>query len=253
MSYFFTELELRSNVLHCFGWVCVLLSALFIFLAIVYPFEVAGANAWIKPLKFSLSTVAYSWAMTWFIGYLPNFNKGLFSWSVVFLLGFEIVYIAIQASKGQLSHFNLSSPVYVFLYSCMAIAASAVTIYTAYIGVLFLNGSFPALPPAYLFGIRAGIFLFVIFAFEGFVMGGRLSHTIGASFGGAAIPFLNWSRTYGDPRVAHFIGMHALQVLPLICFYVIKDLRFSVAIAAVYAILALYTLLQALAAKPFIS
>jgi hypothetical protein len=75
--------------------------------------------------------------MAWYCSYLQNFNIKLFNWSVIILLGFEIVYIALQASKGQLSHYNISTPMYSALYSMMALAATLVTLYTAYVGFLF--------------------------------------------------------------------------------------------------------------------
>ena len=83
-------------------------------------------------------------------------------------------------------------------------------------------------------------------------MGSRLSHTIGGPDGGEGIPLLNWSRTFGDPRVAHFVGMHALQVLPLLAYTVLKDVKFTMALAACYLVLALYLLYQALQGKPFL-
>ena len=59
------------------------------------------------------------------------------------MLGFELIYIVVQAGRGQLSHYNLSSPLYSFLYFMMAAAASIVTLWTAYIGLLFFQTDFP--------------------------------------------------------------------------------------------------------------
>jgi len=160
-------------------------------------------------------------------------------------------YIPIQAGRGQLSHFNISSPLYSALYVCMGLAASLVTIYTAYIGTLFFTNTFPDLPSYYLWSIRFGIIIFVIFSFEGVLMGSRMTHTIGGADGEQGLSILNWSTKYGDPRIAHFIGMHALQVLPLLSFYLLKNTKATILLSAIYLLLAVYTLVQALQGKPF--
>jgi hypothetical protein len=251
MKMLIETLRTKSEILFYFGLVCLALAILFLVLSRVTCTQVLGINAWIKPFKFSLSIFIYVWTMALFCSYLPNFNMDFYSWSIVVLLGFEIAYIAFQAARGQLSHFNISTPVYSMLYSLMALAATLVTVYTAYIGVLFCTQQ-PSLPDYYTWSIRLGIFIFVVFAFEGFVMGSRLSHTIGGPDGGEGIPVLNWSRTFGDPRVAHFVGMHALQVLPLVSYYILKDVKWTIGLAILYLVLATYLLYQALQGKPFL-
>lgn len=249
---FIHQLKFKNEALFYFGLACLIFSVLCLVLSKLTTTQVYNISAWYKPFKFAFSTFLYAWAMAWYCSYLPNFNLPLFNWSVIVLLGFEIAYIAFQASKGQLSHYNISTSLYSFLYTAMAIAASAITIYTAYVGWLFCINTFPELPSFYVWAIRIGIFIFVIFAFEGFVMGSRLTHTIGGPDGGAGLPLLNWSTKFGDPRIAHFVGMHALQVLPVIAFYVFKNSKITIAAGILYLLLAIITLVQALNGKPLI-
>lgn len=251
MKAFILELKERNELLFYFTVLCFAASIVFLLLTRFSTLQVAGVNAWFKPFKFALSIALYSGTMGWLVWHLPKFNTAFFSWSVIVLLGFEIVYIAIQAGRGQLSHFNLNGPLYAALYVLMALAATAVSLYTAYIGVLFFKNDFPALPLYYAWSIRLAILLFVVFSLEGFVMGSRLSHTIGGEDGGGGLPLLNWSSKYGDPRIAHFIGMHALQVLPLASYYLLKDVKSTVFLAIIYGMLAVLALIQALNGKPF--
>lgn len=208
-----------------------------------------GVNAWFKPFKFAFSTVLFAWSMAWYCHYLTDFNLARFNWSVVILLGFEIFYIALQANRGQLSHFNMTSPLYAGLYSFMAFAASAVTIYTAYVGILFCTNSFPTLPIHYVWAIRFGILLFVVFAFEGFAMGARLNHSVGAMNDNSNWFIVGWSKTVGDLRIAHFIGMHALQVLPILSYYLLTSKKTTFILAILYGLLAIGTLIQAVRGK----
>jgi hypothetical protein len=252
MMAFIQELKSRNETLFYFGSICLLLSILFLILVKITTTQVYGVNAWYKPFKFAFSTLTFAWAMAWYCFYLPNFNIKLFNWSIIILLGFEIVYIAIQANKGQLSHYNLSSKFYSAMYSLMALAATMVTIYTAYIGFLFFKNSFTELPNYYLWAIRLGIIIFVIFSFEGFAMGSRLNHSVGALNNNSNLFIIGWSKTVGDLRVSHFIGMHALQVLPVLSYYILKNTKMTIGLSIIYGLLALLTLIQALQGRPLV-
>lgn len=253
MIYFLQTLRYRNESLFYFGLICFILAIIFLILTRFTTTQVYNVNAWYKPFKFAASTMLYAWAIAWFIGYLPNFDARIFNWVIITTLGFEIIYIAWQAGRGMLSHYNVSTSFYSFMYSMMALAATIATLATAYIGILFLKNDFPDLPLHYVWSIRLGIFIFVIFAFEGFVMGSRMTHTIGGPDGGAGIPILNWSKKFGDPRIAHFIGMHALQVLPVLSYYLLRNTQLTIFVSFLYLALAVFTLLQALKGKSLFS
>jgi len=253
MKAFVESLKSRNETLFYFGLLCLVLALLCWVLSRVSPMQVQGVNAWYKPLKFCLSTTIFSWSMAWYLHYLPQGPaiKG-FVWVTVIALGFEIAYIGLQAARGQLSHFNQSSPFYAAMFSLMAVAATVVTLYTAYIALLFFTKPLPALPQHYLWAIRLGLLIFVVFSFQGFTMGARLAHGVGGADGGPGLLFLNWSITHGDLRVAHFIGMHALQVLPLLAWYALKNTGLTLTVATLYLALAAFTWWLALAGKPIL-
>ncbi len=248
---FIDVLKSKNETMFYFGLICFVLAIVFLLLTKLSSIQVSGVNAWYKPFKFAMSIMLYAWAMAWYCAYLPAFNISLFNWTIIILLGLEIVYIALQAGRGQLSHYNFSTPLYAAFFQFMGIAASLVTLYTAYVGVQFFQHDFPDLPTAYVWAIRFGIIIFVIFSFEGAAMGARLAHTVGGADGSVGIPLLNWSKKFGDLRITHFIGMHALQVLPVLAYYVLKDSKAIFIVSALYGLLAVYTLILALNGKPF--
>ncbi|MCU0400658.1 MAG: hypothetical protein MUE75_06530 [Algoriphagus sp.] len=252
MQAFILELKSRNEALFYFGLSCLLASLVFLMLTRITSMQVYQVNAWYKPFKFAFSTFTFAWAMAWYCAYLPLFEVDKFNLVVIVLLSFEIVYIAVMASQGKMSHFNVSTPFYSAMYSLMAFAASAVTLYTAYIGLLFFTSEIMPLPDYYLWGIRLGILVFVIFSFEGFLMGSRLNHSVGLENDNSDLFVLGWSRLVGDLRVSHFIGMHALQILPLLSFFLLKSSRLTLIGGLLYLLLAGFTLKQALSGKPFL-
>lgn len=251
---FLTSLKTRNKALYYFGWVNLICSVLCIIPFLFTDTQVLGVHAWIKPFKFLLSTVIFSWSMGWYMFYL-NEQKAVrvFNFVVILSLSFELIYIIWQAAKGELSHFNISTAFHGVMFSLMGMVISLMTIWTGYIAFLFWRNTFPHLPASYLWGIRTGLLLFVVFAFAGGIMAARLSHTVGSAMDTAkGLPVLNWSRESGDLRIAHFLGMHALQLLPLLGFYVFKTKAQIISASLLYATLVSLALLQALKGVPLI-
>lgn len=220
MSQFLATLALRNAPLYYFGWVCLAGALGCAGLTQRSRTQVMGVNAWMKPLKFFASIGLFAWTMGWYLGYLglrPAVT--VYTWVVVGALAFELLCIAGQAARGQRSHFNTQSPFGTALSVAMGVAIVVMTLWTAYLGLVFGQAPLPGLPPAYAWAIRLGIGLFVVFALQGGLMVSRQAHTVGGPDGGPGRPVLGWSTRHGDLRVAHFVGMHALQVLPLLAWY----------------------------------
>lgn len=240
--------------------------ALFAVLAVVSQFDdtaVLGINRWIKPMKFAISIAIFQWTMAWLMRNLEGANVGvrLVSWVIFASMLAEIVPIVGQAARGRLSHFNVSSSFDEAVFIMMGIMIGISTLATVYALVLFFTNPGP-IPPAYLWGIRIGLLLFIVFSVEGGLMASRLAHSVGVPDGGPGLPFVNWSTRGGDLRIAHFVGIHALQAMPLVGFLLgrlgdrmtqVNAVWLTVVFGVVYAAVTSWLFLQALAGQPLLT
>lgn len=250
---FFTTLSVRNPTLYRFGLLCLLAAVVTAALIMFTETKVLGINAWVKPTKFFVSTAIFVWTIAWLAFYLEEYTSvRAYSWMVVIVFTVELSYIVWKAAVGELSHFNVSTPFSSVMWSVMGLLIVSMTLWTAYLGGLFFVHRFPELPLPFVWGIRLGILLFVVFAFEGSLMARQLAHSVGGADGGAGLPVTNWSTQHGDLRVAHFFGLHALQILPLASFYLLKRVDLVWAFAVLYLTLVSLTFWQAKQGKPLL-
>ena len=218
---FLSELKRRNRLLYIFGWLCWLGAFICIILSGRDHTQILNINAWIKPLKFFLSVAIFAWTIGWYMFYLDAQRKvKIYSIMIVVVMSIELFIISLQSARGTISHFNISSVFDQTLFNIMGIAIVVLTFWTLYIAILFFRQKEFSISQPYLWGIRLGIVLFVIFSLEGGYMAANLAHSVGGPDGSPGLPILNWSRIYGDLRVAHFVGIHSLQILPLIGYHI---------------------------------
>lgn len=241
------------------GWLNVGLAAGALLLL---PFDhrhVTGALVWLKPLKFSLSVVAYTWTLGWLLADLPApARRGVrrLSGAVALSMVVEQVVIFIQAARGTTSHYNVSSPLDGLLFGLMGLFIAVNTAMTSW--AVYLAWRYrPHGSAGYVWGLRLGLLVFLVGSALGGFMIHNMQHTVGAPDGGPGLPGLGWSTVAGDVRIAHFLGMHALQALPLLGWALGRWApRRAVALTwagtALYAAAVAGLLLGALAGRPLL-
>lgn len=198
---------------------------------LVDPRTVTGLAAWDKPTKFALSVLIYAVTWAWLADQVRA-RRGrargvhLAGTVAAVLLGVEMVAIVGQAARGTTSHFNVSTPFDTAVWTTMALSIVVVWLATLYLaaGLFAVRGEDPARTLA----IRAGAVLALVGMGLGFLMtsptaaqladfrGIAGAHTVGLADGGPGLPLLGWSTVAGDLRIPHFLGMHALQLIPLV-------------------------------------
>ena len=209
------------------------LTLLFIVGIFADPRVITGAPAWLKPAKFGVSISLYSLTLVWILGLIQGRRRlvNVLGWTVLVTFGLEWIAIITQVTRGTTSHFNIATPLDAALYGLMALAIAVLWGANFVIAGLLLFQKFDH--PAFAWSLRLGLMLAVVGMGLGYLMtsptaqqmagwsaGGPVTvagaHTVGVADGGPGLPVVGWSTVGGDLRIPHFVGMHALQLVPFV-------------------------------------
>lgn len=243
---------------------------------------ITGVPAWLKPSKFAISITIYSITLLWFLNFIDTTLRWrktlvkLIGWTVLLAFAAEWFAIITQAIRGTSSHFNVATPFDATLWGIMAIAIMILWIANFILAALLLLQRFEN--PAFAWALRLGLIITIIGMGLGYLMtdptpeqleglraGQALSiigaHSVGVADGNGGLPLMNWSSQGGDLRIGHFVGMHALQVIPLFALFLMRRRRLNQTkqtqlvwlSSAIYLALTLLTTWQALRAQSIIA
>jgi hypothetical protein len=193
---------------------------------------ITGAPAWLKPAKFAVSIAIYTVTLTWIFTLIPEWirTRRVVGWLTAITMVLEMAIISAQAWRGTTSHFNVGTVVDAVLFMVMGLAILVQTLSTIAVAVALWRHRFDDEPLGW--ALRIGMCITIAGALTGGLMtrptsaqleaaraGERMTvagaHTVGAPDGGPGLAGTGWSTEHGDVRVPHFIGLHALQVLPI--------------------------------------
>jgi hypothetical protein len=173
-----------------------------------------GVSVWVKPLKFMASSAVLALTTAWFFGHLPAAVRStraarVLVGALIASAGFEVGYITLQSALGQASHYNIGSAFHATMYSLMGLAALVLTATQPALAWLIWKHGERQIAAPYRAAVITGLVLtFVLGAGAGALLGGLQPPATGG------LPIIGWSLAGGDLRIAHFIGIHAAQVLP---------------------------------------
>lgn len=257
----FTTLRNQSPLLYC----TILIHLICIIPCIAGMFiddrTLMGVNVWIKPLKFAISGAIYIATVGFLITLYPysQRKKSIINNTVAITMLIEFFIILYQGFRGVKSHYNFESNIDSLLFAMMGILVGV----NVLIMLMFIIDTMrKKLNTSKV--IQWSILLGWLVVFFGSWIGGQMisqmSHNVGIADGGAGLPILNWSTVAGDLRVAHFFGLHGLQIIPLFALFVSNKWKSShlklVVVSTIFAIIYVswigYTFYQAKQGIPFI-
>jgi hypothetical protein len=216
---------------------------------------IAGAPAWLKPAKFAISVSVYCFTFVWLLGFVEKRRRlARFAANATFVSFIvEMAVILTQAARGTTSHFNLTTPLNTFLWMMMGTFIVVVWAMNLLLAFALLYEHIPDRPFAW--SLRLGLFISLVGMAVAFLMvrptpgqmvamnagGPRIvgAHSVGVVDGGPGLPIVGWSTVGGDLRIAHFFGIHAMQMLPVFAWFIgrrrtLAQLRVSQRLALIF-------------------
>jgi len=223
------------------------------------PRIITGVPAWLKPAKFGISTAIYAASIAWLLRYItvwPRFTRAM-GWVLAMVLNTEVGIIDLQAARGTTSHFNYSTPLDAALFGVMAVAIAILWLANVGLVVALFRQHFD--DTGWGWALRLGLSITVLGASVGGIMVQPTAkqlentrptiigaHTVGGPDGGPGLPGVGWSTEHGDLRIAHFVGLHALQVIPFLAWFLRR--RHSSSSAVAFAVAGSYLALAGILA-----
>ncbi len=186
------------------------------------PRTITGVPAWLKPAKFAISIAIYAGTLAWIFQFI-TVQRRLVHWLgtiTAAALTVEVIIIDLQAARGTISHFNKNTPLDAALFGVMGI--SILILWLASAGICFVLFRQLFADRAWGWALRLGMLITVIGSAAGGVMVHYGAHTVGAADGGPGLLGVGWSSRHGDLRIAHFFGLHGIQIIPLLYWFVIR-------------------------------
>ena len=208
--------------------ICIVVAVALIPLWILDSRELLGVSVWEKPIKFYTSVAIFSFTYSWLSSFLTRGGRWVRLTGLVIAvsLAVEIVIILAMASLGETSHFNVSTPTSIAIWSIMATFISIVLFSTVFISLMILfqkQQEFNLKLALALGSINTAVGMGLAYLMTwptaaqlANYQGIAGAHAVGVSDGGPGLPFLGWSTVAGDLRVGHFFGLHSIQVAAIL-------------------------------------
>ncbi len=190
---------------------------------------ILGVSVWLKPLKFAISGGVFTLTVGYLNLFYPysNLKKSIINNTIAFTMVVDLGIVLLQGARGVQSHFNQSTLFDAILYMTMGVF---ITINVLIMAIFIIDTIRLKLKTSK--SMQWAILLGWLIIFFGSWVGGQmvsqLSHTVGAVDGGAGLPLMNWSTIAGDLRIAHFFGLHGLQILPFFALILAKRWKLTI-------------------------
>lgn len=210
---------------------------------------IINTPAWSKLFKFSVSVLIMTPALIWAINITQGKTRRTANIAASVIgttLSLEMILLLIQATRARPMHFNYTTPLDSALWIIMTVGIF--TMFSAFVVLLIAVWRGVRQQPVIAWAIKIGMVITAVGLLTPNLSTAPSSaqinalkanqpnillgaHTIGSSSATPdaepGLPLIGWNTKHGDIRIGHFIGLHALQLIPLLGVWLSKRRRLN--------------------------
>jgi len=233
--------QLKRNSI--FFWYGIINFVLFFFclgFSLFDDTQVLGKNAWLIPMKYYFSIGIFIWSIGVCLHYLNNeVQRSFLTWGLLVTTFLQTSGILFQSLRGVSSFFKQNTPFDDLIFNFQIVNYFVFFILMVVITYLFYFQKKNSKSQHFTWGIRLGLVIFLTGLSIGFYM--MLVYGNFESVKDSTI--LN--KKQGNLIIPFFLGIHGLQIIPLLSYYIFQSKRQVVNFTWLYFIIMVVFLFMA--------
>jgi len=208
----------RNSIFFWYGIYNFVLFSICIGFSLFDDTQVLGKNAWLFPMKYYFSIGIFIWSMGLYLYYLNNVaHRNVLIWGFLITTFVQNSIILFQSYRGT-SSFNINnSPFDNLVSSIQTLSQNVFIILMLVTTYLFYFQKKNSNSQHFTWGIRMGMIVFLIGLLIGvYIM--KVFGNIESGFGSSLL-----SKKHGNLKIPFFLGVHGLQIIPLLSYYIFQN------------------------------
>ena len=235
----------RNSILFWYGIFNFLLLVFCVGFSLFDDTQVSGRNAWLLPMKYYFSVGIFILSMGVYLFYLNNvFQRNVLIIGYLLTTFIQTSIVLLQSVRGVSSFYYPQSPFDKLVFGFQTVSHIFFILLIVVTTFLFYFQKKNSKSQHFTWGIRMGMIIFLIGILIGVFM---LIQNYYAS--GISNVFLEnvvlSKQKHGNVKIPFFLGIHGLQIIPLLSYYFFQNKRQVVNFTLLYFIMMVVFLFMA--------
>lgn len=231
MSSVVQEQMKRNGILLWYGVINFILFIFCIGFSLFDDTQVLGKNAWVYPFKYYFSIGIFVWSMGWYLYYLNNtIQRNILIWAFLLTTLVQSTFVLINSIRGKPSFYNPDTAFDKMMFGIQTINNIIFIVLMIVTTYLFYFQKKNSKSQHFTWAIRMGMLIFLVGLFIGVYMILLNNHAIVDT-----IKLKNEKQ--GNFKVPFFLGIHGLQIIPLLSYYFFQNKKQVINFTLLYFIM----------------